>query len=134
MKRFLALFLACLLILPATLAEDIDLSSMTYDELVKLQKKVSKEMAGRPEQQGYNFPAGVYYSGCGVPDGLYILTSSYGGGAAYIYKSYEAFLNGEEPLNRAWVVEGKSYSMNIHGDVCFVLEFPSFLTGKEWDE
>lgn len=130
MKRIIVILLACLLAFPAL--ADVDLASMSYDELEQLKTDVNREMAKRPEQSGFVFPAGVYYSGCGLPDGVYTLTNSRGGGAAFVYKSYESFLNGEDALNRAWVTEGNQYTMNIKGDVCYVIEFPSYIAPFEW--
>ena len=130
MKRFILVLLACLLAFPAL--ADVDLASMSYDELAQLKTDVNREMAKRPEQNGYVFPAGVYYSGCGLPDGVYVLTNSNGIGAASVYKSYESFVNGDEPISKSWVAVGNQYTMNIKGDVCYVIEFPSYIAPFEW--
>ena len=87
MKRFLVLLLVALLILPATLAEDIDLKKLSFDELRILQTRVSKEIVKRPEWKEVTVPAGLYQVGVDIPAGEWCLKcgkTSYG----YVNISY----------------------------------------------
>ncbi len=62
MKRIIVLTLALLLCLvnTAVYSESIDLSSLSYNELVVLQSKIVKEITSRPEYKEVTVPLGVY--------------------------------------------------------------------------
>ena len=66
--------LTMLLILPAALAEAPDFSSMSDDEIVKLQEKVNQEIVRRGIEKTAELPAGKYTGGIDLPTGSYILT------------------------------------------------------------
>ena len=69
MKKFIAILLACLIILPAACAESIDLSSLSFDELQELKSRISQEMTTRPEWKETTVPAGLYEIGTDIPAG-----------------------------------------------------------------
>lgn len=73
MKKATAVFLAFLLLLIGTLAlaeaTEIDLSGMSYEELVALKDKVSKAMWESEDWQEVTVPAGVYVIGEDIPEG-----------------------------------------------------------------
>ena len=71
MKRALALLLALLLLTPAALAEDLDLSSMTFEELCALKQRINDEIVTRPEWRGVAVPKGFYTIGQDIPAGVY---------------------------------------------------------------
>lgn len=69
MKKFFAMLLACLLIASCACADEIDLSSLSFDELRELQTEISKELIKRPEWKEVNVPAGFYKIGEDIPAG-----------------------------------------------------------------
>ena len=129
MKKLFAVLLVLCLLMPCAFADS--LRNLSDEELADLLVDVKEEMIRRKMLNGEELPAGVYYIGMGMKEGTYICTSTYGGGAALIYKSFESFLNGEEYVSRAWITSGHSYQMALYGDVCYVLEFPSVVVSFE---
>ena len=126
MKKFVAITLVlCLMISCAYAYEKIKMRDLSDEELNDLYTEVREELIKRGAWEGIEIPAGVYYVGMGLPEGTYICTSTYGGGAALVYRNYESFLNGEEYLSRTWITSGHSYQMALNGEICYVLEFPS---------
>lgn len=69
MKKLLALFLIAALLAPCALAEEIDLSGLTLDELYTLHTRIAKEIVTRPEWTEITIPAGLYKIGVDLPAG-----------------------------------------------------------------
>ena len=69
MKKLLIALLLLSLLLPAALAEDIDLSGLTYDQLVALKDRINKAMWECDEWQEVTVPAGVWKIGEDIPAG-----------------------------------------------------------------
>lgn len=73
MKRLIALLLACLLVVPCAFAEDIDLSSLSFIDLVILKERISQELTTRPEWKSVPVPPGLYQVGVDIPAGDWCL-------------------------------------------------------------
>ena len=73
MKKFIAILLACLMVIPAACADGIDLSSLSFDELRTLQAKISQELTTRPEWKEVPVPPGFYQVGVDIPAGRWCL-------------------------------------------------------------
>ena len=73
MKRLIALLLACLLVVPCAFAEDIDLSSLSFNDLVILKERISQELTTRPEWKSVPVPPGLYQVGVDIPAGEWCL-------------------------------------------------------------
>jgi len=76
MKRTLSLILALLILTVPALADapDIDLSALSFDELVALNQAVDREIMTRPEWKSVTLPAGDFYAGVDFPAGRYIVS------------------------------------------------------------
>lgn len=73
MKRFISvLLLLCLLNVPAF--AEIDLSGLTFDELVELRNQCLTEMTKRDEWQEVTVPIGVWKIGEDIPAGHWNIT------------------------------------------------------------
>lgn len=57
-----------------SLAADIDLSGMTYTELINLQARVQRAIMETEEWQEVNVPAGLYQVGVDIPAGKWNVT------------------------------------------------------------
>lgn len=71
MKRILSIALACVLVLslaPAAFA-DVDLSGMTFDELVALKDQINLAIWNSAEWQEVTVPQGIYQVGRQIPPG-----------------------------------------------------------------
>lgn len=81
MKKLLALSLILILALPAALADGVDLSSMSYDELTDLRSQLEQEIMSRPEWKEVQVPPGRYVAGVDFPAGRYTgeMRKKYGG-------------------------------------------------------
>ena len=72
LKKLLMLLLALLLGMTAVLAEELDLTKMTYDELAALRLKVNAEIQGRPEAEPITLGnGGMYIVGQDLKPGTY---------------------------------------------------------------
>ena len=81
MKRIACALLILFMIPALAIAEDIDLSKFSFDELRSLRNKVTEEMMNRPETEVYALDAGLYIVGFDIPSGDYIMrcgVSKYG--------------------------------------------------------
>lgn len=74
MKRFVLIFLAAVLLAGCACAES-NLSSMSYDDLIALQKSVTAEIMTRPEWKEVKVPAGEWIIGEDIPAGYYSVTA-----------------------------------------------------------
>ena len=77
-RRAVCLLAVCLLsvwlVFPAALADTVDLSSLTDDEIVELREKVNAEIVSRGISKTAKLPQGTYLAGSDLPAGRYIYT------------------------------------------------------------
>lgn len=76
MKRFLVILVLVLLVVSSAAAEDIDLSGLSFDQLVQLQTRITMELMQRDEWQEVTVPAGIYLVGRDIPAGKWNIKSS----------------------------------------------------------
>ena len=74
-RRLFCLLLVSLFIIPAALADKVDLSSMSDDEIVNLLSQVNQEVVSRGINKTAKLPQGGYIAGKDLPAGRYIYTS-----------------------------------------------------------
>lgn len=73
MKKLIACLLICLLLLGSAFASDVDLSGMSFDELVELKNKINLALWQCEEWQEVTVPAGTYQIGVDIPAGHWSL-------------------------------------------------------------
>ena len=73
-RRVFCCLLVCLLLIPSALADPVDLSSMSDDEIVSLLTRVNEELVARGIEKSAVLPAGKYVGGKDLPAGAYIIT------------------------------------------------------------
>ena len=73
-RRFLCCLLVLLLLIPAALADTVDLSSLSDDELIALLDQVNAEVVSRGINKTAKLPQGSYIGGKDLPVGRYIFT------------------------------------------------------------
>ena len=75
MRKLITLILAALLLLATSaLAEDIDLTPMTIDELAALRSRINAEINSRMKGTDAVFPPFDYQVGKHIPAGMYLIT------------------------------------------------------------
>ena len=74
MKRLSGILIALVLLFTFAIAED--LSSMSFDDLIALQKKIAAEIMTRPEWKKVEVPVGVWRIGEDIPAGTYCIISN----------------------------------------------------------
>ena len=74
MKKPIALIIAGCLLFSFAYAED--LSSMSFDQLLDLQKSVTAEIISRPQWKEVIVPAGTWTVGVDIPSGFYCIKST----------------------------------------------------------
>lgn len=70
MKKLICITMI-LCILPVIALADVDLSSLTYDELLALRDQLNGEIISRPEWKEVTVPSGIWYVGKDIPVGSY---------------------------------------------------------------
>lgn len=70
MKRTIALLLVLFCLLPCALA-DVDLSGMTFEELMELREQVNQALWASDDWQSVTVPQGVYLVGRDIPAGTW---------------------------------------------------------------
>ncbi len=78
MKRFFALFLVLLSFTGTVYADTIDLSGMTYEELVSLKEKINLAIWESQEWQEVTVPQGVWKVGEDIPAGHWTIKAAGG--------------------------------------------------------
>ena len=73
-RRFVCCLMVCLLLIPAALADTINLSSLSDAEIVDLLNRVNAEIVSRGISKTAKLPQGAYIAGKDLPAGKYILT------------------------------------------------------------
>ena len=139
-RRFLCCLLACLLLIPAALADVPDISALTNDEIVELLEKVNAEIVSRGITKTAKLPQGTYIGGQDIPAGKYIFTcmavgddwgnvtvyTEGGQGKQVLWEVMSAPKEGEEPetcfitLNEGdQLRSGVPFSLTIMGGALF---------------
>ena len=78
MKRIIAILLTLLLVLPTLALADVDLSAMSYDELVALKDQLNKAIWESKEWQEVTVPQGLYEVGADIPEGHWTIAAADG--------------------------------------------------------
>ena len=96
MKKCAVVLLVMSLVLSAAigLAESVDLSQMTLDELVTVQKRVDDEIRSRLSFSSFSIFPGTYVIGTDIKAGSYVIT----GGSDIEYTATIAVFESEENL------------------------------------
>lgn len=76
MKRFLALVLVLISLAGTVYADTVDLSGMTYDELVALKDKINLAIWNSQEWQEVTVPQGVWKVGEDIPAGHWTIKTN----------------------------------------------------------
>lgn len=81
MKKILVMILAVCLLIPIAAADDgINLSALSFDQLLDLQQKVTAEIISRPEWKEVTVPSGTWTVGRDIPAGEYSISATKTGG------------------------------------------------------
>lgn len=73
MKKLVSILVLVFLVVSSAAAEDINLSSLSFDQLVQLQSRITMEIMQRNEWQEVTVPAGIYEVGKDIPAGTWSL-------------------------------------------------------------
>jgi len=76
MKRFLVILVLVFLVVSSAAAEDIDLSGLSFDQLIQLQSRINMELMQRDEWQEVTVPIGVYLVGKDIPAGKWSVSTT----------------------------------------------------------
>ena len=95
MKRIISIIAIIALLItlftPIALSDSIDLSSMSWDELVALSAKINAELMSRPEFKEVTVPRGAYKVGEDIPAGKWTIYSCTGTGYIYWGKELDEY-------------------------------------------
>lgn len=76
MKKFLILIIAVCMMISCAAAEGIDLSGMSFDELVALKQKINLAIWNCQEWQEVTVPQGIYVVGEDIPEGTWTIRAA----------------------------------------------------------
>ena len=118
MKKFLVMILVVCLLVPIAAADGgIDLSALSYAQLVDLQQRISAEIVTRPEWKEVTVPSGTWAVGKDIPAGEYSIAATKTGGYLRIRDEKGKLLQGcgiREEEDRIGKVELKAgYTVEI---------------------
>ena len=75
MNKSISVFIVCLMLLiPAFAFAEVDLSGMSYDDLVSLSKQVGMAIMQSDEFDSVTVPMGIWEVGVDIPEGTWIIT------------------------------------------------------------
>lgn len=117
MKKLL-IFAIVLFMIPIAAADDgIDLSALSYAQLVDLQQRISAEIVTRPEWKEVTVPGGTWTVGKDIPAGEYSISATKTGGYLRIRDERGSLLQGcgireaEDRIGKVELKEG--YTVEI---------------------
>ena len=101
MKRILSLFLIVALLLAGSAAADpIDLSGMTFDQLVALRDQLNLAIWNSQEWQEVTVPVGIYQVGVDIPAGYWhISAKEYSYTQIYYFEKLNQYKTDPDPLS-----------------------------------
>ena len=76
MKRLSVILLVVSLLFSSAYAADVDLSALSFADLLSLQKQISIELTTRPEWKEVSVPPGIYDIGVDIPAGEWCIKCS----------------------------------------------------------
>lgn len=77
MKKIISFALVLIMILSVSVSfAEVNLSELSYDELLTLQKELTKEIISRPEWKEVNVPVGNWKVGEDIPAGYYCIKTN----------------------------------------------------------
>ncbi len=75
MKRFFCTFLFILLLIPIVANAEVDVKTLSTEELLALKVSIVEELIARGEMKSAKVPAGEYIVGEDIPAGSYSITT-----------------------------------------------------------
>lgn len=76
MKKALSCLLAVFLVVPVLAYADVDVKSLSTEELIALRVSIAAELMDRGEMKSATVPAGEYIVGEDIPAGSYSITTN----------------------------------------------------------
>ncbi len=73
-RRFVCLLVIGLLLIPVAVADTVDLSAMSNDEIIALLDELNEEIVRRGINKTAKLPKGTYNAGSDIPVGRYVYT------------------------------------------------------------
>ena len=117
MKKLLILAIVLFMIPIAAADDGIDLTALSYAQLVDLQQRISAEIVTRPEWKEVTVPSGTWTVGKDIPAGEYSISATKTGGYLRIRDERGKLLQGcgiREAADRIGKVELKEgYTVEI---------------------
>lgn len=76
MKKVICIIIGLLLVLSSVAIAEVDLASMSFDDLIALQKQLVAEIMSRPEWKEVTVPTGSWKIGDEIPAGTYSISTA----------------------------------------------------------
>lgn len=113
MKRILIVVIAVCMALQCACAEGIDLTNLSFSELIELQQKLTAEIISRPEWKEVTVPAGTWIIGKDIPAGEYSIKVLSRTTRVNVYKSETAsswdkhiIIHDDDPIGKIILSDG----------------------------
>ena len=124
MKKLVSFALVLVMLLSFSVAfAEVNLSELSYDELLILQKNLIKEIMSRPEWKEVSVPIGQWKVGVDIPAGTYSIKTNersclvcvwrnavddYSNGGLY----YNEVISGDKPCGKIQLLDGMTITVN----------------------
>ena len=120
MKKIITVVMVICLFLSCASAETVDLSAMSYDQLLALRSQINTEIISRPEWKEVTVPAGAWIVGADIPEGFYCIKSTHSQNLVQLndssdYSELYKYLNEGEIVGKAEFKKGLVF--NCHYEV-----------------
>ena len=121
MKKVVAfsvtIFMLLTYLFPIALADEIDLSVYSWDELVDLCSKINIELMSRSEFKQVKVPTGVYTVGVDIPVGKWTITAAYGSCEVYWGKQLDEYGVSIPYDSRIWTLYDSGNKLSVTWDL-----------------
>ena len=115
MKKLFALTLVLALLSSVSLAESIDLSSLSFSDLAALRDRCQMEMMSREEWQEVTVPQGLWEVGAQIPAGTWIVRCADQGRSDYLLRECSIrWGTGRPGKNFYWTYQTEKGSVDIY--------------------
>lgn len=128
MKKLCALILALILFSSAALAESIDLSGMSFDELLDLQARVNDALWAADGWKHVKIPAGYYEVGVEIPAGRWTISPADSSIFFAFYESLDEALEDGYSVYAAALFDDDTYSVIIKDGMGLELAGAAYFT------
>lgn len=140
-RTFLILLISCFVLFACSVAyADVDLATLSDDDLLALQKAMNTELVSRGLIAEVTIPVGVYETGIDIPVGKYVLTAIkdatlYSTPQILVYPDMKSYVNRNSSSHKLYLINqglsaGESCTVSLEDGYILYLRGSDFIMKK----